>query len=75
MTATVDPGLDEARNTLEEALMDIHGIADVLVAVGQCHDIVIPPNGISWLGSALEDAYEEAQEAMARICYPKGPQS
>jgi hypothetical protein len=29
----------------------IHGIADVLNAVGQCRDIVMPANGLSYLGS------------------------
>jgi hypothetical protein len=73
-TAITDPGLNEAHSTLEHALMVIHGIADVLGAIGQCRDTVIPPNGISYLGGELEDAYEEASGAFGRICRAKEPQ-
>jgi hypothetical protein len=68
--------LDDAKRALEQALLAIHGIADVLNAVGQCRDIVMPTNGLSYLGGELQSAYEEAQEAFGRICYGKRePQS
>jgi hypothetical protein len=59
----------DAKRALEQALIAIHGIADVLNAVGQCRDIVMPTNGLSYLGSELLRAYEEAQEAFERIGY------
>ena len=61
----------DAKRALEQALLAIHGIADVLNAVGQCRDIVMPTNGLSYLGSELLSAYEEAQEAFERIGYAK----
>ena len=61
----------DAKRALEQALLAIHGIADVLNAVGQCRDIVMPTNGLSYLGGELERAYEEAQEAFGQICYAK----
>jgi hypothetical protein len=70
-----DTSEHDPTDALETALMAIHGIADVLNAVGQCRDIVMPANGLSYLGSELEKAYEEAQEALTRICHARGPQS
>ena len=66
-----DPTDDDPEDALEQALMAIHGIADVLSAVGQCRDIVMPTNGLSYLGGELLRAYEEAQEAFERIGYAK----
>ena len=61
----------DAKRALEQALLAIHGIADVLSAVGQCRDIVMPTNGLSYLGGELQRAYEEAQEAFERIGWAK----
>jgi hypothetical protein len=55
----------DAKRALEQALLAIHGIADVLNAVGQCRDIVMPTNGLSYLGSELQRAYEEARLCQA----------
>jgi hypothetical protein len=57
--------------TLEDALVAIHGIADVLSAIGQCCDIVMPANGLSYLGSELEKAFEAAQKAFEQTYYAK----
>ena len=71
MSKQPDTDDDDPEDALEQALMAIHGIADVLSAVGQCRDIVMPTNGLSYLGGELERAYEEAQEAFGQICYAK----
>jgi hypothetical protein len=71
MSKQPDTDDDDPNDALEQALIAIHGIADVLNAVGQCRDIVMPTNGLSYLGSELQRAYEEAQEAFERIGWAK----
>src|SRR3982074_687796 len=61
---------DDPKDALEQALLAIHGIAHVLNAVSQCRDIVMPTNGLSYLGGDLQSAYEKAREAFEQSSYP-----
>jgi len=51
----------DPRDVLEDALVDIQGVADVLHAIG------FNDNGVAYLSNRLKEHYEVAEDAFARI--------